>query len=82
MKQASLAKHWSYQSSYHELIHPAFHHGGKTATLFLDGTLEADISISKETIFGILGSEKSLSQPINGICMCGQNIAKQVCILW
>ena len=26
-----LTKHWSYQSSYHELIHPVFHPAGNTA---------------------------------------------------
>ena len=71
-----LTKHWSYQSSYHELIHPVFHHAGNTAAMFPDETLEVDASIAKGTIFGILGSEKSLSQPMNRIRVCGQTIAE------
>ena len=51
-----LTKHWSYQSSYHELIRPVFRHAGNTAALFLDDTLEVDASIAKGTISGILGS--------------------------
>ena len=31
-----LTKHWSYQSSYHELTHPVFHHAGNTAAMFPD----------------------------------------------
>jgi len=34
--------------------------------LFLDDTLEVDVSIAKGSIFGIWGSDKSLSQPENG----------------
>jgi len=49
---------WSYQSSYHKLVYPAFHQAGNTAALFLDNTLEVDVSIAKGSIFGILGSEK------------------------
>ena len=71
-----LTKHWSYQSSYYELMHPAFHHAGNTAALFLNDTLERDALLQKRTLFGILGSEKSLSQPINGICVCGQTIVE------
>ena len=43
-----LTKHWSYQSSYHKLIHPVFQP---------NETWEVDASIAKGTIFGILGSE-------------------------
>ena len=71
-----LTKHWSYQSSYHELIHPVFQHAGNTAAMFPDETLEVDASIAKGTIFGILGSEKRLSQPMNRIRVCGQTIAE------
>ena len=71
-----LTKHWSYQSSYQELIHPVFHHAGSTAAIFLHETLEVDASIAKGTIFGILGSEKRLSQPMNRIRVCGQTIAE------
>ena len=49
---------WSYQSSYHELIQPVFHHSGNMAALFLDDTMELDVSIVEGAIFGILGSEK------------------------
>ena len=42
-----LTKNWSYQSSYHELIQPVFHHSGNTAALFLDDTLELDIYIAE-----------------------------------
>ena len=59
-----------------KLIHPVFHHAGNTAAMFPDGTLEVDASIEKGTIFGILGSEKSVSKPMNRICMCGQTIAE------
>ena len=71
-----LTKQWSYQSSYHELIHPVFQHTGNTAAMFNDETLEVDASIAKGTIFGILGSEKRLSQPMNRIRVCGQTIAE------
>ena len=59
-----LTKNWSYQSSYHELIQPVFHHSGNTAALFLDDTLELDVSIVEGAIFGILGSEKRPSRPM------------------
>ena len=42
-----LTKNWSYQSSYYELIQPVFHHSGNTAALFLDDTLELDVSIAE-----------------------------------
>ena len=71
-----LTKHWSYQGSYHKLIHPAFHHAGNTAAMFPEKTLEVDASIAKGTIFSILGSEKRLSQPMNRIRVCGQTIAE------
>ena len=53
-----LTKNWSYQSSYHELIQPVFHNSENTAALFLDDTLELDVSIIEGAIFGMLGSEK------------------------
>ena len=59
-----LTKNWSYQSSYHELIQPVFHHSGNTAALFLDDTLELDVSIAEGSIFGVLGSEKRSTQPM------------------
>ena len=60
-----------------KLIHPVFHHAGNTAAaMFPDETLEVDASIEKGTIFGILGSEKSVSQPMNRIRVCGQTIAE------
>ena len=34
------------------------------------------LTIAKGTIFSILGSDKSLSQPMNGIYMCGQTIVE------
>ena len=40
-------KHWSYQSSYHELIQPVFHHFGSTVALFFDDILEVDVFIAK-----------------------------------
>ena len=40
------------------------HNFGNTAALFLDDTLEADISIAEGSIFSILGSEKRLAQPM------------------
>ena len=56
-----LTKHWGYQGTYIELIQPVFHRKGNTAALFLDNTLEADVSINDEdTRFGILGSERTL----------------------
>ena len=53
-----LTKNWGYQGTYHELIQPVFHHVGNTASLFLDDTLECDISFDQKTIFAIMGSEK------------------------
>ena len=41
-----LTKNWAYQSSYHELIQPVFHHAGNTAALFLDNTLELDVAVA------------------------------------
>ena len=55
-----LTNNWSYQSSYHKLIQPVFHHSGNTASLFLRNTLEVYISIAKESIFGILRSNKKI----------------------
>ena len=57
-----LTKNWSYQSSYNELIQPIFYHSGNTAALFLDDTLEVDVSIAEGAIFGILESERSLEK--------------------
>ena len=57
-----LTKNLSYQSSYHELIQPVFHHSRNTVALFLDNTSELDVSIAEGTIFGILGSEKRSNQ--------------------
>ena len=71
-----LTKHWSYQSSYYELIYPAFHHAGNTAALFLEDTLEVDVSIAVGSIFGILGSEKRSEKPMNGAHVCGQIIVE------
>ena len=60
-----LTKHWGYQGKYYELIQPVFHQEGNTAALFLDDTLEVDVSIDDEEImrFGILGSERTTPQP-------------------
>jgi len=78
---------WSYQSSYHKLVYPAFHQAGNTAALFLDDTLEVDVSIAEGSIFGILGSEKlsnycyilavkQSEKPMNGMHVCGQAIVE------
>ena len=67
-----LTKNWSYQSSYHELIQLVFHHSGITAALFLDDTLELDVSITEGTIVGILGSEKRSGQPARKAHVCGK----------
>ena len=58
-----LTKHWGYQGTYYDLIQPVFHHEGNTAALFLDDTLEVDVSINDEESmrFGILGSERTLT---------------------
>ena len=72
-----LTEHWSYQSSYHEFIQPVFHHARNIAALFLDNTLEVDDSVDAGIIFGLLGSDKSLSQPLNGIHVCGQIVVKR-----
>ena len=60
-----LTTHWGYQGTYYKLIQPVFHHKGNTAALFLDDTLEVDVSIHDEdsTRFGILGSEITWPQP-------------------
>ena len=82
-----LTKHWSYQSSYHELKYPAFHHAGNTVTLFLVDPLEVDVSIAEGSIFSILGSEKLSNycyilaakrseKPMNGMHVCGQTIVE------
>ena len=59
-----LTKNWSYQSSYYELIQPIFHHYGNTVALFLNNTLEVDVSIAEGAIFGTFGSERSLEKPM------------------
>ena len=59
-----LTKNWSYQSSYQELILPVFHNFGNTAALFLNNTLEVDVSIAEGSIFGILGSDKISFRPM------------------
>merc|ERR1712161_34131 len=82
-----LTKNWSYQSSYYELNEPIFHHSENTAALFLDDTLEVDVSIAEGSIFGILGSEKLSNycyilaakrseKPMNGMHVCGQTIVE------
>ena len=69
-----LTKHWGYQGMYYELIQPVFHHIGNTAALFLDDTLEVDVSIDVEDKmkFGILGSERTSPQPQAGTLVVGQ----------
>ena len=67
-----LTKNWSYQSSYHELIKPVFHHSGNTAALFLNDTLELDVSIESGTMFAILGSEKRSAQRKSAARVCGK----------
>ena len=55
-----LTKHWGYQGKDVELIQPVFNHEGNTAALFLNDTLEVDVSINDEdTGFDILGSERT-----------------------
>ena len=67
-----LTKHWGYQGTYYELIQPVFHHKGNTAALFLDDTLEVDVSIDdNKTIFGILGSDRTLPQPQESMLAVG-----------
>ena len=65
-----------YQSSYHELIQPVFHHSGNTAALFLNDSLEIDVFIAEGSIFGILGSEKSSFQLQNETRVCGQTVVE------
>ena len=69
-----LTKHWGYQGTYYELIQPVFHHEGNTAALFLDDTLEVDVSINAEgnMKFGILGSERTSLQPQSRVLVVGQ----------
>merc|ERR1712238_534532 len=47
-----------------------------TAALFLNDTLEVDVSIAEKSIFGILGSEKRSEKPMNGMHVCGQTIVE------
>ena len=47
-----------------------------TAALFLNDTLEVDVSIAEGSIFDILRSERNLEKTMNGICMCGQTIVE------
>ena len=55
--------------------------------MFLDDTLEVDVSIAEGSIFGILGSEKlsnycyilavqQSEKPMNGMHVCGQAIVE------
>ena len=69
-----LTKHWGYQGTYYELIHPVFQHIGNTAALFLADLLEVDVSINVDNNmkFGILGSERTSSQPQSGTLVVGQ----------
>ena len=69
-----LTKHWDYEDTYYELIQPVFHHKGNTAALFLNDTLEVDVSINDEESmrFGILWSERTSSQPHAGTLVVGQ----------
>ena len=71
-----VTENWSYQSSYYELIQPFFHHSGNIVALFLNKTLEIDVSIAEGSIFGILGSEKRSEKPMNAIRVCGQTIVE------
>ena len=70
-----LTKHWGYQGTYYELIQPVFHHEGNTAALFLDDTLEVDVSINDEESmrFAIFGSERT-STPV---LVVGQTSVRQ-----
>ena len=73
-----LTKHWGYQGIYYELIQLVFHHEGNTAALFLDDTLKVDTFINEEdTRSGILGSDRTISQPQNGTLVCGQTVIKE-----
>ena len=65
-----LTKNWSYQSSYHELIQPIFHHSGDTEALFFDDTLELDVSIVEGSICGIMRSEKRSAQSMTEARVC------------
>ena len=49
---------------WNELIQPFVHYSGNIAALFLDNTLEVDVSIAEGSIFGILGSEKRRKKPM------------------
>ena len=61
------------------MIQPIFHHSGNTTELFLDDTLELDVSIAEGSIFGILGSEKRSAQPMPEARVCGKlNTIKEV----
>ena len=72
-----LMKNWSYQNNYYELIQPFVHYTGNIATLFLDDTLEVDVSIAEGSIFGILGDEKRSDKPMNGMHVCGLYYGKK-----
>ena len=65
----------------------AKHYSGNTAALFLDDTLEVDVSIAEGSIIGILGSDrlsnycyilavKRSEKPMNRTNMCGQTIVE------
>ena len=74
-----LSKHLGYQGRYsYELIQPVFHREGNTAALFLDHMLEVDVSISDvNTEFSILGSDRTLTQPLESMLMFGQTIVQE-----
>ena len=69
-----MTKHWGYQGTYYELIQPVFHHIENTVALFLDDLLEVVVSINvnDNMEFGILGSERTSSQPQAGTLVVGQ----------
>ena len=52
------------------------HYSGNIAALFLNKTLEIDVSIAEGSTFGILGSEKRSEKPMNGMHVCGQTIVE------
>ena len=68
-----LTKHWGYQGTHYELIQSVFHHEGNIAALFLDDTLEVDVSINGEDSikFGILVSGRTSPQPQSGTLVVG-----------
>ena len=70
-----LTKHWGYQGIYYKSIQPVFHHVGNTAALFLDYTLEVDVSINEDSMrFGILGSGRTSLQQQDFMTVVGQTV--------